>query len=154
MAVNKSYNLAICIMIETPSGTVSPNFNLQPHITKFNINLFTLLALTHSKCWLQFSKLKETRSSAASWLQAKPLATSPGMHLLIFWLISSSDSFLLPLSCSLPWLKHAPNQIKFYFISIIGIDLGTTNSCVAVLESNNPKVIENAEGKWFTKIAI
>lgn len=30
---------------------------------------------------------------------------------------------------------------------IIGIDLGTTNSCVAVMEGNNPRVIENAEGK-------
>ena len=30
---------------------------------------------------------------------------------------------------------------------IIGIDLGTTNSCVAVMEGNNAKVIENAEGK-------
>src|SRR3979411_2992237 len=28
----------------------------------------------------------------------------------------------------------------------IGIDLGTTNSCVAVMEGNTPKVIENAEG--------
>jgi len=28
----------------------------------------------------------------------------------------------------------------------IGIDLGTTNSCVAIMEGNQPKVIENAEG--------
>jgi molecular chaperone DnaK (HSP70) len=36
---------------------------------------------------------------------------------------------------------------KRNFSSIIGIDLGTTNSCVAVMEGNNAKVIENAEGK-------
>jgi molecular chaperone DnaK (HSP70) len=29
---------------------------------------------------------------------------------------------------------------------VIGIDLGTTNSCVAVMEGTTPKVIENAEG--------
>src|ERR1700751_3995936 len=29
---------------------------------------------------------------------------------------------------------------------IIGIDLGTTNSCVALLEGGEPKVIPNAEG--------
>ncbi len=33
---------------------------------------------------------------------------------------------------------------------IIGIDLGTTNSCVAVLESNQAKVIENSEGTRTT----
>jgi molecular chaperone DnaK len=33
---------------------------------------------------------------------------------------------------------------------VIGIDLGTTNSCVAVMEGKNPKVIENAEGARTT----
>ncbi|MBZ9627695.1 molecular chaperone DnaK [Psychroflexus sp. CAK57W] len=37
---------------------------------------------------------------------------------------------------------------------IIGIDLGTTNSCVSVMEGNEPTVIPNAEGKRTTPSVI
>lgn len=48
--------------------------------------------------------------------------------------------------------KFGPDFNHFCYLlsSIVGIDLGTTNSCVAVMESNNPKVIENAEGKHLS----
>ncbi len=37
---------------------------------------------------------------------------------------------------------------------VIGIDLGTTNSCVAIMEGRDPKVLENAEGNRTTPSMI
>jgi molecular chaperone DnaK len=37
---------------------------------------------------------------------------------------------------------------------VIGVDLGTTNSCVAVMEGKNPRVIENSEGARTTPSVV
>jgi molecular chaperone DnaK len=39
---------------------------------------------------------------------------------------------------------------KYFSGKAIGIDLGTTNSCVAIMEGSKPKILENAEGKRTT----
>ena len=45
--------------------------------------------------------------------------------------------------------KHAGKE-RIKMAKVIGIDLGTTNSCVSVMDGKEPKVIENAEGARTT----
>jgi molecular chaperone DnaK len=48
-------------------------------------------------------------------------------------------------------ISYAPSEHEGFEMSkVIGIDLGTTNSCVAVMEGSEAKVIENAEGMRTT----
>jgi len=46
------------------------------------------------------------------------------------------------------------NEVKGPMSKIIGIDLGTTNSCVAIMDGKQPKVIENAEGVRTTPSVV
>src|SRR5712675_255717 len=53
----------------------------------------------------------------------------------------------------LPRVSRQPNE--FYFMAkVLGIDLGTTNSCMAVMEGGEPEVLENSEGKRTTPSVV
>jgi molecular chaperone DnaK len=53
---------------------------------------------------------------------------------------------------SISALRYAPKPSDTG--DIIGIDLGTTNSCVSIMEGKNPRVIENAEGARTTPSVV
>lgn len=47
--------------------------------------------------------------------------------------------------------RHYSSPVKG---PVIGIDLGTTNSCVSIIDGKTPRVIENAEGTRTTPSVV
>ena len=81
-----------------------------------------------------------------------------------FLVFSVFCHYLTCLLCMV-WLSDLPLQF-FWLVHLLvcsseavrgavcGIDLGTTNSCVAVMEGKTPKVLENAEGSRTTPSVV
>src|SRR6201986_1187525 len=59
-----------------------------------------------------------------------------------------------PESAILPLRFLRTNRSRTRMGKTIGIDLGTTNSCMAVLEGGEPTVVENAEGGRTTPSVV
>ncbi|GJM91239.1 hypothetical protein PR202_ga07597 [Eleusine coracana subsp. coracana] len=72
----------------------------------------------------------------------------------LFQLGASLQSTSAANACS-KWGSFArPFSVQAAGNEVIGIDLGTTNSCVSIMEGKNPKVIENAEGARTTPSVV
>lgn len=65
---------------------------------------------------------------------------------------SSLTRLALPAMSNRLWLRNLSTSVirRKVVGDIVGIDLGTTNSCVAIMEGTKAKVVENAEGMRTT----
>ena len=63
---------------------------------------------------------------------------------------TTNKNMLLKNKQSLLLIQNMSSAVGADAGDIIGIDLGTTNSCVAVMEGKAPRVIENSEGARTT----
>ena len=57
-------------------------------------------------------------------------------------------------TCRIKFNTYMKRERYNIMSKIIGIDLGTTNSCVAIMEGSQPKVLENAEGARTTPSVV
>ena len=60
----------------------------------------------------------------------------------------------MALGRSVSRLQLTTHSIQLFMAKVLGIDLGTTNSCMAVIEGGEPGVIENSEGKRTTPSVV